>query len=127
MRERPEGAALLAVAAQTLREQVLPVLAEDKKYLVLMVLKALSLAELQLSGEDPQLRVERELLEALLHQSFPGDDLRACVEKLERELGHRVRQGAYDDDRAGQLALWKLTLQRVRESAPRYLESEDIE
>ncbi len=127
MRERPEGAALLSVAAQTLREQVLPVLAEDKKYLVLMVLKALSLAEGQLSGEDPQLQGERELLEGLLKQTASGDDLRACVEKLERELGRRVRQGTYDHDQAGQLVLWKLTLQRVRESAPRYLESEGIE
>lgn len=119
MRERPAGTELLAVAERTLRDEVLPALADEKKYLVLMVLKALSIAERQLmlddtDGENPPLR-------ALLQ------DAHTSMLSLERELGRRVRQGTYDHDRAAQRVLWDLTLRRVRESAPRHLESEGLE
>lgn len=127
MRDRPEGLALLQVAAAALREQLLPVLSEDKKYVALMVLRALSIAERQLTPNDAPLEGERDALEALLKQTRGRSDLRAHVSGLERELARQVRSGAYDDQRVVQRLLWDLTLQRVRESAPRYLESEGIE
>ena len=127
MRERPEGHDLLAIAVKTLREQVLPAVPEDKKYQVLMVLKALSVAELSLRADESQLIAERAVLESLLKVVSPTESPRPAVEHLEREFGRRLRRGTYDNDPKAQRVLWDLTVQRVRESAPRYLESEGVE
>lgn len=127
MRERPEGLALLQVAATTLREQILPVLTDEQKYAGLMVLNALSIAERQLTPDPRPLEAELALLEGLLKQPAEGEDLRTRVACLERELARRTREGAYDDDGVGQRVLWQITVQRVRESAPRYLKAEGIE
>lgn len=127
MRDRPEGLALLQLAAENLREQILPVLAEDKKYVALMILRAMSIAERQLRPDEVSLEGERERLEGLLDQTRPGGGLRAHVGALERELAQQVRKGAHDDRDTVRRLLWDLTVQRVRESAPRYLESEGIE
>ncbi len=120
MRERPAGSELLAIAERTLREQLLPKLRDEQRHLVLMVLKALSIAERQLTLDESPFDVERAQLEALLG----GEG--ASAAELERELASRVRRGACDDDHAAQRVLWDLTLRRVRESAPRLLESEGL-
>lgn len=127
MRDRPEGLSLLQIAASTLREQILPVLSEDKKYVALMVLRALTIAERQLKADELPLERERDVLEMLLKDTHSSGDVRAHVLRLERELARQVRSGMYDEHRVGQRLLWDLTVQRVRESAPRYLESEGIE
>lgn len=127
MREQPAGLALLEIAAETLRNEILPNLPEQSRYAGLMVLNALSIAGRQLTLDESLLSSERELLKALLKETQDEEDVRAHVARLERELARRTRAGAYDDDGLGQRVLWQITLQRVRESAPRYLESEGIE
>jgi hypothetical protein len=141
MRERPEGSELLQIAAATLREQILPALAEGQRYAALMILNAMSIAERQLRLDERPLENEWALLDALLRsdtrrtavEPLPPEardeprDLRAHVTELERELARRVRAGSYDRDGLGQRVLWQISLQRVRESAPRFLESEGIE
>jgi hypothetical protein len=127
MRDRPEGLSLIQIAAATFREQILPVLPEDKKYVALMVLRALSIAERQLKSDELPLERERDVLEMLLKEARHQGDVHADVLRLERELARQVRSGKHDTNRAAQRLLWDLTVQRVRESAPRYLESEGIE
>ena len=127
MRDQPQGDALLAIAAKTLREQILPALPEDKKYAALMVLNAMSIAERQLAiGEGP-LNDECDLLEVVLDHTPQAIELQARAAELNREFARRVRSGAFDNDDAGQHVLWAITLQRVRESAPRYLKAEGID
>jgi hypothetical protein len=127
MRERPEGGELLQIAASTLREQLLPTLSEEQKYPLLMALNAIQIAQRHLELDQQPLRNERELLESLLKRRSSEGDLRAQVAELEREFARRVRAGGYDQDGLGQRVLWQITIQRVRESAPRHLESEGIE
>lgn len=127
MRDRPQGHELLAIAAKTFREQLLPALPEDKKYAALMVLNAMSIAERQQAiGEGP-LNDECDLLEVVLDAEPKSAELHARANELNRELAQRVRCGALDKDDAGRHVLWAVTLQRVRESAPRYLKAEGIE
>ncbi|MFZ5842339.1 MAG: DUF6285 domain-containing protein [Pseudomonadota bacterium] len=127
MRDRPQGHELLVIAAKTFREEILPVLPDEKKYAALMILNALSIAERQQAiGEGP-LNDECDLLEVLLDVSPQASELHARAAELNREFARRVRVGAYDDDDIGRHVLWALTLQRVRESAPRYLKAEGIE
>lgn len=127
MREQPRGDQLLAIAAKTFRDQVLPALPEDRKYAALMILNAMSIAERQLAiGEGP-LNDECDLLEVVLDASPEASALHARALELNRELARRVRAGLFDHDDTGQRVLWAVTLQKVLESAPRYLKAEGIE
>lgn len=123
MRDHPQGHELLAVAAKTFREQLLPALPEEKKYTALMILNAMSIAERQQAiGEGP-LNDECDLLEAVLGAEPDCAELHGRAAGLNRELARRVRAGLVDNDDTCQHVLWAITLQRVRESAPRYLKN----
>lgn len=127
MRDRPQGHELLAIAAKTFREQLLPVLPEDKKYQALMILNAMSIAERQQEMGEGPLNDECDLLEVVLDTTPKADELHERAAELNREFARRVRDGAYDNDDTGRHVLWAVTLQKVRESAPRYLKVEGIE
>jgi Domain of unknown function (DUF6285) len=99
MDERPEGHELLALAAEAFRRQIAPVLGDDTKYVSLMVLKAMTIAQRELREGGGARRVEPEGARA--------------------ELARRVRSGGVDHDAAAQRALWELTRQRANESSPR--------
>lgn len=127
MRDRPQGHELLAIAAKTFREQLLPALPEDKKYAAMMLLNALSIAERQLANGEGALQAEAEALADALQVDVPADaSLDAQLRTLNRALAQRVRKGAADDNRELQGLVWAVTLQKVRESAPKYLKAEGI-
>lgn len=128
MRNRPYGHELLGIAAKTFRDELLPALPEDQKYLAMMLLNALGIAERQLgTGDDAQL-AEVAALEALLAVPTDADaSLNARLTALNRALAQRIRKGALDDDRAAQQLLWAITLQKLRESSPRYLKAEGLD
>ncbi|WP_426756187.1 DUF6285 domain-containing protein [Myxococcus sp. Y35] len=114
MRERPDGAELLAIAREVLHKELLPVLPADKAYSARMIANAMGIAERQLrSGGGPQ-EEERRALSALLGR---GGELSA----LTREFAARIRQGMFDDSVEARRLLWESTVQRVRESAPKAL------
>lgn len=127
MRDRPQGHELLAIAAKTFREHVLPALPEDRKYQALMILNAMSIAERQQEMGEGPLNDECDLLEVVLDTTPKADELHSRAAELNREFARRVRDGAYDNDDTGRHVLWAVTLQKVRESAPRYLKAEGIE
>lgn len=114
MREQPDGQALLATARQVLREQLLPALPKELHYQALMIANAMSIAERQLHYGDVPQQHERQALAELLEQD---DDLA----DLQHELARRIRAGWLDDHAVGQQLLWQMTVQRVRESAPKSL------
>lgn len=114
MRERPAGTELLAIAREVLRRELLPLLPKDRQYDALMIANAMGIAERQLQAGDAPAQAEAEELRRLLGEE--GD--LAC---LNRRLAARIRAGACDHDPVAQDLLWRMTLQRVRESAPRAL------
>lgn len=127
MRDRPQGHELLAIAAKTFREQLLPALPEDKKYAAMMLLNALSIAERQLANGEEALHAEAEALSAALGIAVPAEaSLNAQLGTLNRALAQRIRKGGADDAPELQQLLWAITLQKVRESGPRYLKAEGI-
>lgn len=114
MREQPDGAALLAIARQVLRKELLPLLPKDKQYDVLMIANAMSVAERQLGiGEVPQ-QLEQKALSELL--ASDGD-----LSSLNRTFAAAIRAGEMDGNAAARKLLWDSTVQRVRESAPKAL------
>lgn len=126
MRERPDGLSLLQLAVSTLREQLLPKVSEEQRYAVLMVANAISIAGRQLRADERTLEHGCALLESVVWSDEPCPPLQRLV-KLERKFALGVRAGAADTDPLWQQALWALTVERVRESAPRYLETEGID
>jgi len=127
MRDRPQGHELLAIAAKTFREQLLPALPDEKKYAAMMLLNALSIAERQLANGEDTLHAEVGALSAALGIAVPADAaLNAQLGTLNRALAQRIRKGGADDAPELQQLLWAITLQKVRESSPRYLKAEGI-
>jgi len=116
MRENPTGAELLAIAREVLRKELLPLLPKDKQYDALMIANAMGIAERQLQTGDAPARAEAAELAALLRQQ--GD-----LASLNQRLAQGIRAGAFDHDLTAQDLLWRITVQRVRESAPRALDA----
>ena len=114
MREHPTGAELLAIAREVLRKELLPLLPRDRQYDVLMIANAMGIAERQLQTGDAPAQAETRELAALLQME--GDQA-----GLERRLAQGLRGGEFDSNPQVQDLLWRLTVQRVRESAPRAL------
>src|SRR5688500_6962583 len=81
MRERPEGLQLLQTTATVLREQLLPAIAEEHRYLVLMAINAISIAGRQLKADERMPDQARQLL-------------RAALSPLERPLARLQHDGA---------------------------------
>lgn len=114
MRERPDGAELLAIAREVLRKELLPLLPKDKAYDALMIANAMGIAERQLQQGDVPQQKEKAELAALL-------DTQAELAELNREFAARIRRGEFDDSAKAKALLWDATVQRVRESAPKAL------
>jgi len=113
MREQPDGAALLAIARELLRTELMPLLPKERAYEVLMIANAMSIAERQLQSGAAALQAEHRALQVLLQQQGSLSD-------LTRELAQGVRAGRHDDVVA-QALIWQSVVQRVRESAPKTL------
>jgi hypothetical protein len=124
MRDRPTGADLLAIARRVLREELLPLLPEEKRYDGLMVANAIAIAARQMAAGDGPAAEERARLAALL--GAEGD-----MAGLAAELARRIRRGDYDPGRPGRqdvrAFLWKATVGKLRESNPKALAAEGIE
>ena len=114
MREQPTGAELLAIAREVLRKELLPLLPKDRQYDALMIANAMGIAERQLREGEAPAQVEAAQLGALLQAQ--GD-----LATLSRQLACEIRSGLLDESLPAQDLLWRMTLQRVRESAPRAL------
>ncbi|NMG32486.1 DUF6285 domain-containing protein [Aromatoleum evansii] len=122
MREQPKGDALLATARQILRDDVLPALPADRKYALLMVMNAMSIAERQLrNGDAPEVQELAELRELL-------DDSKASPAEGNRQLARLLRAGAGDPGAPQRAALFAhlraAGRRRLAESNPKVLPGE---
>lgn len=114
MREQPDGAALLRIAQEILRKELLPLLPRGKTYTALMLLNAMGIAERQLQEGSESQEQERQALSMLLQQE-------GSLDTLMKAFAARIRAGDYDHDATARQLLWQATVQRVRESAPKAL------
>jgi hypothetical protein len=119
MRIQPDGINLLNTVITVLRDEVLPSLPAEQQYSVRMAINAIGIARRQLAHGDAGEAQERALLAELLDAGDGHAD-------LSRLLAQRIRDGQAKDNPALRKLLWQLTLQRVAESAPRYLQQENL-
>lgn len=116
MRENPDGAELLAIAREVLRNELLPLLPKEKTYDALMIINAMGIAERQLRrGDNPAHEEHGQLMELLGRE---GD-----LAVLSRDFSVGIRAGKFDDNAKAKALLWEITRQRVLESAPRALKA----
>lgn len=120
MRTQPTAAELLEIARTVIKTELLPSLPADKVYDALMAMNALGIAQRQIvEGVEPE---QKELAE--LQKLLPDvQDLKSGL----ADLGSKIRAGEFDGELqdAGALYqfLYESTLQRLKESAPKYLKS----
>ena len=132
MRDRPSAAELLRIARQTLADELLPALPEERKLDALIIASVIAIAAREAAFGDAPLRAELARLAALYGDKPPPDEaLAAAVERLSRRLAVDIRRGAFEAD-AAKLAevkahLLETALQKLRENNPRYLAAEGFE
>ena len=123
MRETPSGEELLIIARKLLREELIPLLPEDRRYDALMVANAMAIAARQMGFGDAYEDREREDLAQLLERTDDGDG--GAPGDLHQNLGAKIRRGDFDPgtplhDTVRDFLL-EVTVQRLRESAPNTL------
>lgn len=117
MREQPNAEALLAIARDVLKHDILPLLPSDQRYNLLMVANAMAIASRQCQqGYEP----EQEELKRW--QQGLGSD--ALLQSCAVEMSQNIRAGVYDSP-DGRVQLAKMLVpsvhQRVLESNPKAL------
>lgn len=128
MLDRPNRDALLAVAEETLRREVLPHLDGPARYNALMVAGAVAMARREIAaGHEPA----RDILDA--YAEFFGQDnvYRSGIDAgeritaLNRDLAAAIREGDYDDALTGPVhkLLLRLSAARLRLSNPDFLQT----
>jgi len=101
MREQPTGESLLQCARDALKNNVLPLLKDDAKRDVLMVMNAMSIVQRELQlGTQPD-ENEQQSLAVLLGE--PVFD----VAQANRDLANHIRSGLFDTDQAERVAVFK--------------------
>ncbi len=134
MRERPTGGELLTIARKVLREELMPLLPEERRYDALMVANAMAIAARQIAFGDAPERRERQDLAGLLGETVERDGVMAVSEAvgdLTRRLSAEIRSGEFDPGTprhdAVHMFLLDVTVQKLLESAPKYLEAAGME
>ncbi len=122
------------IARKVLREELMPLLPEERRYDALMVANAMAIAARQIAFGDAPERRERQNLAGLLGETVEGDASTAVSEAvgdLTRRLSAEIRSGEFDPGTPRHDAvhsfLLDVTIQRLRESAPKYLEAAGME
>ncbi len=134
MRDRPTGGEHLIIARKVLREELMPLLPEERRYDALMVANAMAIAARQIAFGDAPERRERQNLADLLDETVDEDAAMAASEAVGdpyRRLSAEIRSGAFDPGTprhdAAHAFLLDVTVQRLRESAPKTLEAAGME
>jgi len=132
MRNRPNGADLLAAARQTFLSALMPHLPDEERYTALMVANAMANAEREAAAGDTPLRAELDRLRAIYPSAPAGDDPVAVqLDRFNRQLAVDLRKGTFEADRAGRehvrMHLVQTAMERVRETNPKYLQREGLE
>ena len=115
MRDRPNGAELLAEAGRVLSEDLAPGLSGEQRYQVLLVAAAVGIVRRELEAGEAPAEAERAALTDLLQKS--GD-----LAVLNADLATAIRGGRYDAAPAVYDLLMQGCVARAKESNPKALD-----
>jgi hypothetical protein len=119
VRDLPTGSALLALARDVLLNDLMPLLPPTAHLEVRLVANSMAIAEHEaISGAAPAQRILHELQE-LYGEMGEGE------EWLMRRLACDLRAGAFEEgeprERHAHEILWRLTIAKLRNANPRFL------
>lgn len=98
MQDHPTSLELINAVAQFLNTELAPTLSDPHlKFRALVAANVLNIVARELELSDAQLRAERERLNELLSENASGENLRADVERMTRELSQKIRAGEADE------------------------------
>ncbi|TAH51147.1 MAG: hypothetical protein EYC68_11455 [Chloroflexota bacterium] len=98
MQDHPTSLELINAVAQFLNAELAPTLSDPRlKFRALVAANVLNIVARELELSDAQLRAERERLNELLSENASGENLRADVERMTRELSQKIRAGEADE------------------------------
>lgn len=119
MRDKPDGAALLRVALDTLRDDVVPAVSEERRLAALMIANAVGIVLRELEAGDGPERAAHGRLAAMYDAPQSG------AFDLSWRLARDIRNGAFDPPgpRREMLRthLMRTTRDRLKEVNPKYL------
>lgn len=112
MSDRPDAAQLLSQARQTLLQEILPDLGENKRFLCLMIANAMAIAGRDFAADKAG---PSEAAAALATYLARSDTAAAAGPEALRRLVEEIRKGDHDGD----ARLYRLLLEEVRERLAR--------
>jgi hypothetical protein len=134
MRDRPTPEELLQGARAVLDRDIAPLLQGRARFAAILVSRAMSVAARAIANGDAPLRAEAQRLAALLGwppiTALAPQALPVVVQDLNRVLTQRIRKGDFDGGNSGQHLfdhLRQVTLDKLSESNPKYLEKDKVE
>jgi len=131
VRTRPNAADLLRIARETFLSDLMPHLPEELRYEALMVASAMANAMRECEAADVPLRAELERLREI-YPSAPVTDepVGVQLDRINRRLAVDIRRQTYARDRSAReqirTHLVQTAIERLRETDPKYLESENL-
>jgi hypothetical protein len=132
MRANPDAAALLEVARETLLEELLDVIPEERRYAMRMAANALAIAAREAQTGDADLVEELRLLGQLYGEDVvqaAGADLHERIAKMNKRFARDIRDGLFDGacEQGVQALLMEQVRARLRISNPGYLEEAGVD
>ncbi len=124
MRDLPTGPALLALARDVLLNDLMPLLPPTVHLEARLVANSMAIAEREaVSGAAPARRILHELEE--LYREGDEDE-----QVLLRRFARDLRAGAFEEDepreRYAREILWRLTIAKLRDANPRFLNANGL-
>lgn len=116
MNNLPGGSDLLSIARDTLMHELLPRVADDAKYTLLMVANAMAIASRELAAGDAAALDALTRLNTLYgtpQRELHGAALLDALARHERRLVQDIREGRFDADDERQRALLELLQENV--------------
>ena len=132
MRHNPDAAGLLHIARETLLNELLELLPEERRYAMRMAANALAIAAREAETADVDLVEELRLLSELYGEDevqAAGANLHERIAKMNKRFARDIRDGIFDGACAQgvQALLMDQVRARLRISNPGYLEVADLE
>jgi hypothetical protein len=99
MRNKPDAASLLHIARETLLNELLELLPEERRYAMRMAANALAIAARETEVGDADLVTELRLLSELYGEEVvqgAGDNLHERIAKMNKRFARDIRDGIFD-------------------------------
>jgi hypothetical protein len=132
MRNSPDAAGLLRIARDTLLNELLDALPEERQYAMRMAANALAMAAREAESGEADLVKELRLLSELYGEDqvqAAGASLRERIAKMNKRFARDIRDGIFDGACAQgvQALLMDQVRARLQISNPKYLESSGVD